>query len=306
MGRHRDGALTRQSHTQCACNYSLDRHFNRVKTRLKLGCSNVRQGSDLSQEARGMPSEIQGFAAALCRTGEFEGVSPDALQAILDRSDAALDMRLINTGIDEPIIRSGADFTHLVFVQQGTVLPWQFPSSDLRYPFLIGGHELLMESTKWMATYSATRDAVIIEVPVGIFQKITTEIPIVRQNIERLVLRRLSRFYWTSLSITGTPQARVAAALISRLALRGEDWGKNRDVEIRQTELMRLTVLSRTAAADGTRQLETRDLIQTGGGRYFSGRVTIPDVDALKNAAFSDIKEAMRLRHESSSLEPDK
>jgi hypothetical protein len=248
-----------------------------------------------------MPVELQGFAAALCRTGEFRGVTPGELEPVLSNCEEPLHLRIAAGGVGEPIIRSGNEFTHLVFVQQGTLLPWQYPPSELVYPFLIGGHELLMESSRWMATYSATPDAVIVEVPVGMIQRVVEALPLVRTNLERIVLRRLSRFYWTSLSTNGTPAARVAAALISRLALDGEDWGEAREVDILQTELMRLTVLSRTAVADGTRQLEETGLIDTGGRRYFSGRVKIPAVDALKEIALADARDVIRARYDVSS-----
>ena len=244
-----------------------------------------------------MPLELRGFAAALCRTAEFEGVNADEIEAVLAGSTEPLNLTIAGAGVDEPLIRSGSAFTHLVFVQQGTLLPWQFPSSELVFPFLIGGHELLMESKRWMATYSATPDAVIVEIPMRSVQLMTDAVPRVRMNMERIVLRRLSRFYWTSLSSNGTPAARVAAALISRLALQGEDWGQKREIEIRQTELMRLTVLSRTAASDGTRQLEDAGLIDTGARKYFSGRVRVPDVDALKEAAFADARLTIRERY---------
>jgi len=76
-----------------------------------------------------------------------------------------------------------------------------------------------------VANYSAVIDSVIVEIPVSAVRRIPDEIDGVRANMNRLVLRRLARFYCTSLSTTGTNESKVAAALVSRLALRGEDAG---------------------------------------------------------------------------------
>jgi len=122
--------------------------------------------------------------------------------------------------------------------------------------------------------------------------EVVASVPQVRRDMDLLVMRRLSRFYWTSLSTTGQPASRVAAALVSRLALRGKDWGTNREVEQLQKALMRLTALSRTAVAEGLRLLVDRKVIVLASGRY-SGRVVIPDVDRLKDHAFADAREAI-------------
>lgn len=240
-----------------------------------------------------MPIEIDGLATALGRTAEFEGVPPSEVERVLSEG-APLRLAFADAGVDQPLVRSGSPFTHLLFVQQGTLIPWQFPPSELRFPFLIGDHELLMGASRWMATYSATREAAVIEIPLSSMQDVLIALPRVRTNMERLVLRRLSRFYWTSLSITGTPRSRVAAALVSRLALSGEDAGQGREIGVRQTELMRLTAMSRTAVADGLRQLVETGVIDTGERRRFSGRVTVPDVDRLKDVAFVDARETIR------------
>ena len=77
-------------------------------------------------------------------------------------------------------------------------------------------------------------------------------IPRVRDRMHQLVMRRLARFYWTSLATSGTPSSRVAAALVSRLALMGNDYGEDRTIEVKQKDLARLTTMSRSAVADGT------------------------------------------------------
>lgn len=239
-----------------------------------------------------MPLELRGFADALCRTAEFDGVSPQAVDGLLSSADGPLNLLVSEGPVDAPLVHSGSPFTHLVFVAEGVLYPWQFPHSELRYPFLIGDHELLMGSERWMATYSAAPGSVVVEIPLAAMLKVTEELPQVRRNMELLVLRRLSRFYWTSLSISGQPSSRVAAALVSRLALHGEDWGKDREVEELQKALMRLTALSRTAVAEGLRLLAQEGVISLASGRY-QGRVAIPDVDRLKARAFTDAREAI-------------
>lgn len=100
--------------------------------------------------------------------------------------------------------------------------------------------------------------------------------------------RSTTRPLWTSRSSART----LTLYLFSRLALRGEDWGENREVEERQKALMRLTKLSRTAVADGLRLLVARGVISVALGRY-SWRVAIPDVDELKQVAFASAREVI-------------
>ena len=109
--------------------------------------------------------------------------------------------------------------------------------------------------------------------------------------MHQLVMRRLARFYWTSLAISGTPSSRVAAALVSRLALVGNDHGEERTIPIRQKDLTRLTAMSRSGVADGLAALVKADVIRLGGDRpsRFSGVVLIPDVDPLKDHAFAEV-----------------
>jgi len=251
-----------------------------------------------------MPVELAGFAHALCRTDEFLGVDPAELDAVLAEATEPLNMRMVSEGPEAPLVSSGAPFTHAIFVQEGVVIPWQHPHSELRYPFFIGSYEILTQASRWMATYSAVKDSVVVEVPVSALNLVIARLPRVKENMLRLVLLRVARYYWTSLSSTGRPGSRVAAALVSRLAIRQEDVGSDKEIRVSQTELMRLTVLSRTAVVRGLRELEDAGVITSDGDeqrRYFSGRILIPDMDRLKDFAFADVRKVIADRVRSSA-----
>ena len=111
--------------------------------------------------------------------------------------------------------------------------------------------------------------------------------------MHRLVMRRLARFYWTSLATSGSPCPRVAAALVSRLVLSGDDHGGDRRIVVKQKDLARLTTLSRSAVADGLGELLRMQAIRLGGDRSprFTGVVLVPDVNRLKDHAFADVRE---------------
>ena len=240
-----------------------------------------------------MPLELHGVAAALCLTADFKGAEPSAVELALQEAGGAVKLKFANEGVGTPLVRSGEAFTHLLLVQSGIVVPWQQPRSELRRPFLIGIHELLMQSNRWVGTYSALTESTIVEIPHETLSHVLNLLPSVREQMLNLVLHRISRFYWTSLSTTGSPRTRVAAALVSRLAIHGEDFGRDRAIAIRQLDLVRLTVLSRTAVANGLLSLEHSGLVEREGSsnaRYFSGSVRVPDVDTLKDAAFADIR----------------
>ena len=249
-----------------------------------------------------MPLELRGVAAALCLTEDFLAAEPLEVEAALQKADASVRLRFTDEGVGTPLVRSGEAFTHLLLVQSGVVVPWQQPPSELRRPFLIGIHELLMGSKRWVATYSAVAESTIVEIPREALGHVLDALPSVREQMLKLLLYRISRFYWTSLSTTGSPRARVAAALVSRLGIRGEDFGRNREIRIRQIDLVRLTALSRTAVASGLRDLVESELVKHSGrshARYFSGRLVVPDVDALKDAAFADVRANVIERFES-------
>ena len=184
-----------------------------------------------------MPIEIAGFAQALARCLDFETVEPPELEDVLADATEPLEMQYAEASAESPLIRSGTLFTHLLFVQHGTVVPWQYPYSELEAPFLIGEHEFLMDTDRWVASYSAVTEAIVVWIPVALMYLVVDRIPRVRNRMHQLVMRRLARFYWTSLATTGTPSSRVAAALVSRLALDGKDHGEDREISIRHKDL---------------------------------------------------------------------
>ena len=239
-----------------------------------------------------MTIQIKGFAETLARCLDFEGVEPDELETVLAEAALPLEMRFAEPSAEVPLIRSGSDFTHLVFVQHGVVTPWQSPYSELAAPFLIGVHEFLMGSERWSASYSAITEAVVVRIPMEVMQLVVTRLPQVRERMQGLVMRRLARFYWVSLATSGGPASRVAAALVSRLALVDIDYGAERIIPIRQKDLVRLTTLSRSAVAAGLSELAATGAIRWGDGpgARFKGEVLVPDVDALKDQAFADVR----------------
>ena len=239
-----------------------------------------------------MTVHIEGFGQTLARCLDFEGLKPEALEAVLAEAASPLEMRFAEPSAEVPLIRSGSEFTHLVFVQHGVVTPWQSPYSELAAPFLIGVHEFLMGAERWSASYSAISEAVIVRIPKEVIHLVTERLPTVRERMHELVMRRLARFYWVSLATSGGPASRVAAALVSRLALHDRDFGPDRVIAIRQKDLGRLTTLSRSAVAAGLSELAESGAIHWGDGpgARFRGEVLIPDVDALKDRAFSDVR----------------
>ena len=240
-----------------------------------------------------MPVEIVGFARALARCLDFETVEPADLEKVLADAAEPFELRYVEPSADSPLIRSGSKFTHLLFVQHGTVVPWQYPYSELAAPFLIGEHEFLTVAERWVASYSAVTEAVVVDIPVGVMNLALDRIPSVRDRMHQLVMRRLARFYWTSLATSGTPSSRVAAALVSRLALIGDDYGSDRTIAIRQKDLVRLTTMSRSAVADGLGSLTAAGAIRSGDdpAARFAGVVSVPDVDRLKDQAFAEVRD---------------
>ena len=239
-----------------------------------------------------MAVEIAGFAQAMARCLHFSSADPAELESVLSEATEPLEMTYAAPSADTPLIRSGAPFTHLVFVQNGTVVPWQFPHSELTAPFLIGEHEFLSGAQRWVGSYSAVADAIVVGIPVSVMASIVDRMPGVRDRMHQLLMRRMARFYWTSLATSGSTASRVAAALVSRLALEDEDHGEDRRILIRQKDLVRLTTLSRSAVADGLSELVQAGAIVFGGGRgtRFMGIVQVPDVDILKDRAFIEVR----------------
>lgn len=234
------------------------------------------------------------FARLLASCLELGVDEQKELEMVLQGASEPLEHSYVDPSMDSSLlVRSGSEFTHLPFVQLGTVVPWQFPYSELEAPFLIGTHEFLSEAERWVATYSAVPPAYVTLIPVDVMHDIVHRIPQVRGHMHRSVMRRLSRFYWTSLATSGSPASRVAAALVSRLALEDQDYGKERTINILQKDLVRLTTLSRSAVAIGLRELKKQSAISFGTDEStrFAGEVIVPDVDNLKDQAFECVHE---------------
>ena len=240
-----------------------------------------------------MSIKMSGFANSLARCLDFDLVKPGDLEAALVDGPEPLAMKYVEPSVSPPIIQSGMPFGHLVFVQHGTIVPWQYPYSELDAPFLIGEHEFLTDSERWVGSYSAVTEAIVVDIPIKVMESIVRKLPAVRERMHQLVMRRLSRFYWTSLSTSGTSSSRVAAALISRLALEGDDYGEDKTVEVKQKDLVRLTTMSRSAVADGLAALMDASAISQGNEppARFSGVVSIPDVNRLKDCAFAEVRD---------------
>ena len=237
-----------------------------------------------------MPVKISGFAQSLVQCSDFADVKPSELDKVLSITAIPLTMEYVEPSINTPTIRSGTQFDHLIFVQHGTLTPWTYPCSELKAPFLIGIHEFLGGSKRWIMSYSTLTESILVAIPIEVMAQIVEHIPKVKEKMQHLLMLRLARFYWTSLATSGNTRSRVAAALISRLALYEQDYGENKTIAITQKELMRLTTLSRSAVADGLSQLMKLCAIRSGNGARYSGMVLVPDVDRLKDYAFSEIR----------------
>ena len=240
-----------------------------------------------------MAIEIAGFAQALARCQAFESVDAGELEDVLSRSQEPLEMLFVEPSADVALIRSGEPFRCLYFVQHGMIVPWQYPYSDLSSPFLIGDHEFMMGAKRWVASYSAATPATVVAIPVATMRLTVEWFPQISTEMYLVLLRRLARYYWITLAISGSPAQRVAAALISRLALRGEDHGCEREIAVRQRDIVRLTVMSRSAVASGISRLAADELIRIGddNSERFSGLVSVPDVSRLKEYALSEVRE---------------
>lgn len=240
-----------------------------------------------------MAVPVTGFAQGLVRCQELHGIAPEALDIILEESTEALEMSYVEASVDSPIIHSGSSFSHLIFVQHGVIVPWQSPHSELAAPFLAGVHEFLMDSERWVGSFSAITESIVVRIPKGVMSGVVEQIPSVRERMQGLEMRRLSRHYWVSLATSGAPSSRVAAALISRLALDDLDFGSDRLILVRQKDIGRLTTMSRSAVAAGLAELAEARVITWGDrpGARFAGEVTVPDVDLLREHAFLDVRE---------------
>ena len=111
---------------------------------------------------------VSGFAKGLVRCLDFETVSVEELDRVLVDAAETLEIglhRAVRRHTLHPVRL--ATFADLVFVQHGTAVPWQSPHSELAAPFLIGVHEFLMDAERWVASYSAVTEAVVVRIPKG-------------------------------------------------------------------------------------------------------------------------------------------
>ena len=237
-----------------------------------------------------MAVEISGFAQALVRCKAFDSVDADVLDTVLTGSEDSLVVQLVEPTSKRATIRSGDPFSHLYFIQHGTFVSWQYPYSEFSSPFLLGEQEFMMNAAHWVATYSPVTQATIVGIPVATMRLIVEQISDIRDQMNLALLRRMARYYWISLATNGSPASRIAAALISRLALSGEDHGREREVSLRQGEITRLTVMSRSAVHTGIMELVSANVIRIGiNNKRFTGKILVPDVHRLKRYVFSDV-----------------
>jgi CRP-like cAMP-binding protein len=228
-------------------------------------------------------------ARHLCGADSFRGVDVHALRATIDEHKRHhVGVQHFRNG--DLVARSGGRMTHLLLVEDGAVAAWQIPVSRLEAPYLLGEHEFVAGLANWIATYSAASERCnVLCVPVELMAAIVRDHPQVQHNIARSLFLRISRYYWTSLATNGTPPSQVAAAIMSRLALRERDYAGVGEVEIslQQKEIGRLTNLSRPWVAQGLKALEEAGVIEwVGGEKHKTGRLRVRDVDQLREQAF--------------------
>ena len=102
------------------------------------------------------------------------------LEDALTEASEPLAMEYVEASADDSLIRSGSLFIHPLFDQHGTVVPWQYPYSELDAPFLIGEHEFLMGAPRWVGSYSAVTEGIVIWIPVALIDLVVDRIPQVR------------------------------------------------------------------------------------------------------------------------------
>ena len=145
--------------------------------------------------------------------------------------------------------------------------------------------------SSWVASYSAATQTTVVTIPVATIKLTVERIPQIRAKMYVVLLRRMARYYWTSLATNGSPTHRVAGPLISRLALNGQDYGREREIAVRQRDIVRLTVMSRSAVAGRIAQLASCDLIHLGNrSDRCTGLVRVPNVKRLKDNALSEVR----------------
>lgn len=242
-----------------------------------------------------MAIDVDGLCGAMleCEPLRAAGLTRQKLRRLLSGWSDQLEVQFVEPA-KRPFVRSGSPFTGPMLIREGRVVPATFPHSVLIGPFLIGLHEFLaveyaIGTPRWVSSYTAVNATTIVRLPVGLMTALVRSHPRLRSEIEMLVLRRLARFYWTSLSTVGTNRSKVAAALVSRLALDGFDHGRGRVVSVLQKDLVRLTATSRTGVWAGLKDLRNEGVIEVdtkpGTRIELAGTIRIPNVSRLKEAA---------------------
>lgn len=130
-----------------------------------------------------MSIQMHGFAHSLARCLDLEGLAPSRLEAVLTTAGDPLEMQHAEPSAETPLIRSSTDFTHLVFVQHRSTVPWQSPHPELTAPFLSGVHEFLMGAERWVASYSAVTETVVVRIPKSVMAQVVEELPSVRERM---------------------------------------------------------------------------------------------------------------------------
>ena len=246
--------------------------------------------------AAGPVVEVEPHAAvrALCRCKTFLGVDARKMEKLFVEHVAhhrpLASERLVAGSI---FTHSGERLDDLFFIQGGVVVAWQIPVSTLETPYLLGEYELLTAMPQWMATYSAYTDAQLLRLPADLMRRVLQSNPEVRRNIRRALYTRIGRYYWTSLATSGTNKSKVAAALVSRLALEDRDVAGDHDVTINisQKELCRLTNTSRPGVSKGLKELVDDGLVALQRPSYMTGDMIIRSVDALKEEAYRSFRD---------------
>jgi CRP-like cAMP-binding protein len=244
--------------------------------------------------------DTYGAVRALCRCNTFRGADPVQVEALfheyLKEHGGTLSAEALAAG--DVVATSGERLDDLLFIQHGTVVAWQVPVSTLETPYLLGEQELLTGMSHWMATYSAYTETRLVRLPLALLRRVLQASPEVPRNIQRALFTRISRYYWTSLATSGTNRSKVAAALVSRLALDDLDAAGGRDLvlNIMQKDLCRLTNTSRPGVSKGLKELIEMKVVSMKSASYMTGRIVIHDVDRLKDEAYSSFREDVLTR----------
>lgn len=247
--------------------------------------------------------DFHSVVRSLCRCKSLQGVDPLEIERIFGEFVAECRRPLVGQRLQAGAIvtNSGDHIESLLFIQHGVVVAWQIPVSTLETPYLLGEHELLTGMGYWMATYSAYTDAQLVHLPIALMRRVLQRTPEVPRNIQQALYARISRYYWTSLATSGTNKSKVAAALVSRLALDDRDVAGERDVIVHmsQKELCRLTNTSRPGVSKGLKELVDDGVVSLKRPSYMTGEMIIRSVDALKDEAYRSFREDVleRLPH---------